>query len=324
MDYLYYIFGILIFIAVVLALEGGYLAWNGSRGPEAARVSRRLRQMSARGADSQQASMIKQRLLSTSPFWQEVLEKVPLAGRIDQLLLQSGLNWSVGYMLAVSLACLAGGMCAGAVLFKAWSGALLAGLLLALVPLMMVRRARKQRLRQIEAQLPDALDMMGRALRAGHAFPTALKMVGDEMSLPISEEFKTVFDEVNFGMSMQDALTSMANRVTLTDMRFFVIAVVIQRETGGNLAELLASISAIMRDRIKLMAQVRVLTAEGRMSAWILSLLPFGAAGLIQLTNPTFMRLLFTDPIGMFLLGTAGALMVVGVFIMRSIIDIRV
>jgi tight adherence protein B len=232
--------------------------------------------------------------------------------------------WSAGHFLALSLGCLLGGLAAGALLFQGTVGAVLLALACMCGPLLLVRRARSQRLQQIETQLPDALDMMGRALRAGHAFPTALKMVGDEMNAPIAEEFKAVFDEVNFGMSMQDALTSMANRVDLTDMRFFVIAVVIQRETGGNLAELLASISAIMRDRIKLMAQVRVLTAEGRMSAWILSLLPFGAAGLIHLTNPTFLQLLYTDKLGLTMLGISGALMGIGIMVMRNIIDIRV
>lgn len=323
MDYLYYIFGILIFIVVVLALEGGYLAWNASHGPEAARVARRLRQMNMRG-DIATASMIKQRLLSRSPVLHKLLGGMPGVARLDRLLLQSGLDWTVAYLIAAMIASLLLGLMLA---FLMGAGPMVAsavgGLCLAL-PLFGVRRARSARLRRIESQLPEALDMMGRALRAGHAFPTALKMVGEEMAAPISEEFKAAFDEVNFGIAMQDALTSMANRVDLTDMRFFVIAVVIQRETGGNLAELLASISAIMRDRIKLLGQVRVLSAEGRLSAWILTALPFGAALLIQFSNPGFLEVLYTDPAGQKMIGGALTLMAIGILAMRKIIDIRV
>jgi tight adherence protein B len=165
---------------------------------------------------------------------------------------------------------------------------------------------------------------MSRAMRAGHAFPTALKMVGDEMNDPLATEFRAAFDEVNFGISTADALMNLATRVPSTDLRYFVIAVLIQRETGGNLSELLDSISTIIRDRIKLLGQVRVLSAEGKMSAWVLGLLPFGAAAMIQLTNPKFLEVLFTDPGGQKMVMAAGALMVLGVFVMRRVIRIRV
>jgi hypothetical protein len=146
--------------------------------------------------------------------------------------------------------------------------------------------------------LPDAIDLMGRALRAGHAFPTALKMVGDEMAEPVGAEFRTLFDETNYGVSMQNALLNLVARVPSTDLQYFVVAVLIQRETGGNLAELLDNISAIVRDRLKLMGQIRTLSAEGRLSAWILGLLPFATAALINLVNPGFMKVLWEDPIG--------------------------
>lgn len=323
MDYLYYIFGILIFVAVVLAIEGGFTVWNGSRGPEAARIKRRLDSMNRKG-DAERNSMIKQRLMSRSPQLQALLTALPLTGSLDRLLLQSGLSWTVARLLGAML----GAAAAGAVLALWFGAGVLAATAAAaaagLAPLLYVRRARAQRLTKFESQLPDALDMMGRALRAGHAFPTALKMVGEEMSAPLSDEFREAFDEVNFGISMQDALSALAQRVPITDLRFFVIAVVIQRETGGNLAELLANISSIMRDRIKLFAQVRVLTAEGKMSAWILTLLPFGVALMIQLTNPKFLTVLFVSDEGRRLMYMSLAMMAVGIFAMRRIIRIRV
>ena len=323
MDYLYYVFGILIFVAVVLGIEGAFSVWNNAHGPEASRIARRMHAMTKHG-DVQRASLIKQRMLSKSPQFQALLERIQLSGSLDGWLMQSGLQWTVAYLLGMVAVFALGGLSLASLLGLGWSGALVAMLLAGLLPLWHVRRARGKRLTKFEGQLPDALDMMGRALRAGHAFPTALKMVGEEMSPPLADEFRAAFDEVNFGISMQDALTNLAARVPVTDLRFFVIAVVIQRETGGNLAELLANISAIMRDRIKLFAQVRVLSAEGKMSAWVLSMLPFAAALMIQLTNPTFLAVLYTNPTGQKMIAGALGMMLLGVFVMRRIIDIRV
>lgn len=325
MDYLYYATGILVFLAVVLLIEGMYLTWNSAKGPEAERIARRLRMMSAGGhASGESASMIKQRLLSESPLFQRLLLQMPRVSQLDRLLEQSGMTWTVSDLIVLSLICpvLVGG----------------AGLLLRLppliilplmafsvcMPLLIVLRAKGKRLAKVDQQLPDALDLIGRALRAGHAFPTAMKMVGDEMNAPIADEFKATFDEVNFGISMNDALMNMATRVPSTDLRYFVIAVMIQRETGGNLAELLDNISKIVRERIKLLGQIRVLSAEGRMSAWVLGLLPFAAAAMIQLTNPGFLAVLYTDPAGQKMVATALTMMFVGVLAMRKIIRIRV
>jgi len=325
MDYLYYIMGTLVFLAVVLGIEGLYLAWNAQKGPEAERVARRLRLMSAGGyAGQQNSSMIKQRLLSESPALQRMLLKLPRVSTLDRLLEQSGLSWSVSDFIVMSL--LSAAVAAGAAIWLGLPTLLIfaaAGLAIDL-PLLYVRRAKTKRLNKIDYQLPDALDLIGRALRAGHAFPTALKMVGDEMREPIADEFRIAFDEVNFGMSMSEALMNLATRVPSTDVRYFVIAVMIQRETGGNLAELLGNISGIIRERIKLLGQVRVLSAEGRMSAWVLGLLPFGAAMVIQLTNPNFLKVLYTDPAGRKMIMGAMIMMGVGVFVMRRIIKIRV
>ncbi|HEY0589843.1 MAG TPA: type II secretion system F family protein [Pseudoduganella sp.] len=325
MDYLYYATGILVFVAVVLLIEGLYLTWNSARGPEAERVARRLRMMSAGShAGGESASMIKQRLLSESPVLQRLLLQMPRVSQLDRLLEQSGMTWTVSDLAVLSLICpvLVGGLA----LFLRVPLLLVLPLMAfsVLVPLLAVLRAKSKRLAKVDQQLPDALDLIGRALRAGHAFPTAMKMVGDEMNAPIADEFKATFDEVNFGISMNDALMNMATRVPSTDLRYFVIAVMIQRETGGNLAELLDNISKIVRERIKLLGQIRVLSAEGRMSAWVLGLLPFAAAAMIQLTNPGFLAVLYTDPAGQKMVATALTMMFVGVLVMRKIIRIRV
>jgi tight adherence protein B len=325
MDYLYYATGILVFVAVVLLIEGMYLTWNSAKGPEAERVARRLRMMSAGGhATGESASMIKKRLLSESPVFQRLLLQMPRVSQLDRLLEQSGLTWTVSDLIALSLICpvLVGGLALFLRLPLLMVLPLMAFSLF--VPLLGVLRAKSKRLAKVDQQLPDALDLIGRALRAGHAFPTAMKMVGDEMNAPIADEFKATFDEVNFGISMNDALMNLATRVPSTDLRYFVIAVMIQRETGGNLAELLDNISKIVRERMKLLGQIRVLSAEGRMSAWVLGLLPFAAALMIQLSNPGFLAVLYTDPVGRKMVAGALTMMFLGVLAMRKIIRIRV
>lgn len=325
MDYLYYLFATLIFLAVVLLVEGAYLIWNSSKGPEAERIARRLRVMSAGSHGGEQnISIIKDRLLSKTPMMQRVLLQMPRVGAMDRLLQQSGVTWSVSDFLGLSLIAFLATLFGTSYLPMPWLFRLVIAVVVALLPYLYVTRAKTKRLDRIEQQLPDALDLMGRALRAGHAFPTALKMVGDEMSDPIATEFRIAFDEVNFGIAMPDALMNLATRVPSTDLRYFVIAVLIQRETGGNLSELLATISAIIRDRLKLMGQVKVLSAEGRLSAWILSLLPFGAAFMIQIVNPKFLEVLYTDPAGRKMLAVAGVMMLLGILAMRKIIHIRV
>src|SRR5262249_39282585 len=243
---------------------------------------------------------------------------------VDRLLLQSGVGMSVGELVGWSAGLGVAGFVAPMLLGSGplW-GLLLAGGLGAL-PTLYVRRARTKRLVKCEAQLPDAIDLMCRALRAGHAFPTALKMVGEEMAEPTGQEFRTLFDEMNYGVSLQDALLNLVTRVPSTDLKYFVIAVMIQRETGGNLAELLDNISKLVRERMKLMGHIRTLSAEGRLSAWILGCLPFVTAGMLSIVNPKFLAVLWTDPIGPKLVGGALTIMAFGVWWMRKIIRIRV
>jgi tight adherence protein B len=324
MDYLFYVFVILIFVAVVLLIEGLYLNWNSSRGPEAARAGRRLKMLSGSDSEVRSTSIVKERLLSESPELQKLLATVPRIQTLDRNLHQSGRSWNVAQFLGLSAAAFFLSFVAVGLAAIPLATKLLVAAAVATLPYLWVLSAKGKRLARLEAQLPDALDLMARALRAGHAFPTALKMVGDEMTDPLAAEFRLASDEVNFGVSMQAALTNLAARIPSTDLRYFVIAVLIQRETGGNLSELLTSISAIIRSRMKLMGQIRVLSAEGKMSAWVLSLLPFGAAGMIQMTNPEFLEVLYTDPAGQKMLMAAGVMMVVGILVMRKIIRIRV
>jgi tight adherence protein B len=320
---LYYLFIVLGFLAIVLFLEGTYLAWNAYRGPEAKRMEKRLRAMSA-GAEIKDSSLLKQRMLAQTPTMDRLLLQIPRIHQLDRLLMQSGLRLSVAGFLGLTLLLTMAGFLLGLLLGMPALIVIVFGAAAGMLPLLYVTRAKYKRLLLIEQQLPDSLDLMARAMLAGHAFTSGLKMVGEETPDPVAGEFSIVFDEINYGISVQDALVNLATRVPSTDLRYFVISVLIQRETGGNLAELLNNISALIRARLKLMGAVRVLSAEGRLSALILTILPFALAGVIYLVNSEFLSVLWTDPIGPKIVAGALMIMIFGMFWMWRVIKIRV
>lgn len=318
------ILGLLVFAALLLLMWGIYQSWHTTKSPEAERVARRLRNAIGDAGSELAVSITKERLLSRDPGLQRLLKSLPPVLALDRLLQQSGMGGTVARLLAMIVAAPLLVLLLTSLAGLGWPLRLVLTALAGALPVMMVSRAKQKRLDQIDSMLPDALDMMGRAMRAGHAFPTTLKMIADEMPQPLAGEFRAVFDEVNFGVAMQDALMNLAQRVPSTDLRYFVVAVLIQRETGGNLTELLTSISAIIRDRIKLLGQVKVMSAEGKMSAKVLGALPFGAAAMMYFTNAEFLMPLYTDPSGRKMLSIAGTLMVIGFFVIRKITHIRV
>lgn len=323
MDITFIVFVVLLFAAVMLLVWGVYVGWRAHRDPEAERIARRLRGVIGGEVREADVTIVKDRRLSDSPDLDAMLRRMPGARRLDRMLMQAGARYLVSALVGMCLACFAAGFLVALWLRVPGLALLPLALAAAGLPLLRLARARVKRMERFEKQLPDALDMMSRAMRAGHAFPTALKLVTDEIPAPLGEEFKVAFDEVNFGVSMADALNNLAVRVPSMDLQYFVVAVLIQRESGGNLTELLASISAIIRERQKLVGQVRVLSAEGRMSAWVLCLLPFGAGIMMYFANPETMGILFTDPAGRKLLGGALVMMAFGLLAIRKVVRIR-
>jgi tight adherence protein B len=166
--------------------------------------------------------------------------------------------------------------------------------------------------------------LLARALRAGHAFGAGLQMIGEEMAEPVAGEFRFVHDEISFGVSLEQALANLSARAPITDLRYFVVAVLIQRDSGGNLTEVLTNLSRLIRQRLKLFAHVRVLSAEGRMSAWLLSLLPFAIGALMSVFNPDFMAPMWSDPLGVTLTRSMLISMACGIVLLRKIIRIRI
>lgn len=314
----------LVFLAVLLLFASGYLLWKQYKGPEARKLQRRLRALSAAHDHSEQTQLVKARVLSEVPLLQRALLRMPRAHMLDRFILQAGLDWSVSGLLLSCAALFALGTLAVLMLSQALVLALVAGIALAILPLLYLQRRRNQRLHQLELQLPEALDLIARALRAGHAFSAGLQMVGDEMAEPIAGEFRLVHDEVNYGTSLEQALGNLGERVPLTDLRYFIVAVIIQRESGGNLTEVLGNLSHLIRERLKLQTKIRVLSSEGRLSAWILALMPFALGAVLYLFNREFMEPLWHDPIGITILQWLAVMMVLGVLLLRHIIRIRV
>lgn len=314
----------LVFVALLLLLEGLRLLWKQYKSPEAKRLERRLRALSAAHDRSAPSMLVKERALSDIPRLQRALQRTPRAYQLDRVIVQSGLEWTVSGLLLGCAILFAFGVLAAVMLRQPMVVAIPLGALLGLLPWFFLQRKRYQRLALMERQLPEALDLMTRALRAGHAFSSGLQMAGDELAEPIAGELRLVHDEINYGTSLPQALTNLSERVPITDLRYFVVAVLIQRESGGNLTEMLINLSRLIRERLKLHDRVRVLSAEGRMSAWILGLMPFGLAAMLNLLNPEFMSVLWNDPIGVTILQWLAALMVIGVLMLRRIVRIRV
>ncbi|MEM4988764.1 type II secretion system F family protein [Collimonas sp. H4R21] len=319
------VFSVLVFVAVVLLLEGFFMMWKSYRGPEAKKISKRLQALSASLDKTKQSQLLKQRMLSEIPLFERILLSLPRARRLDRFILQAGLDWTVSKLLLSCVALAVAGCLAMTFLVhqSLLLGAAL-GIALAALPLLYVRHKRSRRLARIEQQLPDVLDLITRALRSGHAFSSGLQMVGDEMAEPIAGEFRIVHDEVNFGVSLQQALTNLSERIPITDLRYFVVAVLIQRDSGGNLTDVLGNLSRLIRERLKLLSKVRVLSSEGRLSAWILGLMPFALGAAMSFLNPDFMKPLWHDPIGIAIIKYMLVLMVLGILVLRKIIRIRV
>jgi tight adherence protein B len=243
----------------------------------------------------------------------------PLKEFIDQ----SGVKMTIGSFL-LSIACLAllGFVITFRFTFNIWfslAGAALFGSL----PYLYVKRAKTKRLYKFEEQFPEAIDLVSRALRAGHSLPTGLNMVADELSAPVGTEFRTLYDEQNFGLTLPEALRNFARRIPVLDARFFVTAVLTQREAGGNLAEVLDNLAEVIRARFKVKRQVRVISAHGRITGWVLAGLPPSVAVAAFVISPMHIQTLLGDPIGINMIMAAAVMQVVGTLIIRKIVDIE-
>jgi tight adherence protein B len=315
---------LLVFVSVVLLVEGAWLLWRARHGAAAVRLQRRLDLVAHKTDAAPLRPLLKSRRMGELPALARALSGVALAARLNGLIAQAGLHWPLARVLLASAAAGAAGLVLGMLGAQPFvPGLALAGVPAAL-PWLYVTWKRRRRLRRLEQQLPEALDLIGRAVRAGHSLPLGIQLLAEEMPDPIAAEFRLVHEQVSFGVSLQQALAGLCERVPLTDYRYFAVAVLIQRQSGGNLTEVLGNLSKLIRERLKLLSRIRVLSSEGRMSAWTLALLPFVLGALLFYVNPTFMRPLWVDPIGLGMLRVLLSMMFLGIIVLSRIAKIRV
>jgi tight adherence protein B len=268
--------------------------------------------------------ILKREVYSDLPIINAILRRVKLAADLDTLIKQANSSLTVGRVLFGALViAIVAGVLAGTYMHNAPLG-LVVGLAAGCSPYIFLRMKRTARLRAFEAMLPEAIDLLARALRAGHALTAAIEMVSKEIADPVGTEFRRVFEEQNFGLPIREALINMAKRVPVPDLQFLVTAMLVQKETGGNLAEVLDKTGTVIRERSRLLGQLRIYTAQGRMTGWILGLLPFIVFMLMNFVNPSYARTLINDPMGRKAVWLGLALMAIGVWMIRKIVDIKV
>lgn len=273
-------------------------------------------------------ALVRDELLSEIPAFDSLLRRSARVSNLQILLSQANIDMRAGNVLLI---CLVTAAVCGALVFLAggsspwapmvaWVALILGGIL----PYSYVSYRRTRRFQRFEELFPEAIDTLARAVRAGHAFTVALEMIANEVSDPIASEFRKLFEEQKFGLPVRDALMNLTERVPLVDVKFFVTAVMLQRETGGNLAEILDNLSYVIRERFKIMRQVRVYTAQGRLTMMLLMGLPPIIVVTMLILNPSFIRPLFADPIGHVLVVAGITLQTFGYFVIRRIIQIQV
>ena len=327
--------GLLILLVLAFALGvalvlGGYLGVTKVPGMMLQRrLDVRLQEVSQlpeeRGGDAAPgAVLLKEELVGPLPGVDRMLKGTAKGSALAKWIEQSGVKMT---LTSVLLTACASGAVIGLVVamsVRAPWGLPVGFALGFMIPFLVLNVKRGKRMRTFEEAFPEALDLISRALKAGHAFATGLKMVADEMDEPVGPEFRKTFDEQNFGLPLKDALDNLTQRVPLIDVRFFATAVLIQRETGGNLSEILENLAHVVRERFKILRQVRVYTAHGRMTGYVLLALPAVLCIALSFINPDHMNLLFREHIGQMLLLTAIVMQAIGYFWIRQVVKIEV
>jgi len=266
----------------------------------------------------------KEELFSALPMLNRMLLKFEIAPRLRALLYQANLKWTAGGLILMSVTCFLIPSYLIHLRIGSLALSLLIGFFFGASPLLFVLFMRKRRFDKFEQQLPEALDLMVSAMRAGHSLNSSLDLVANEVPDPVGGEFRIAFDEQNYGLELKTAMNNLISRVPLQDLKMMVTAVLIQKESGGNLAEVLDKVAYVIRERFRLKRQVRVHTAQGRMTGWILSILPLVLGVGLYLINPKNMSLLWTRELGIKLLWMAGIMTIIGSLIIRKIVNMEV
>jgi tight adherence protein B len=318
------------FIAVwALAMIGWFVVTKYIKSSDLDRIKARLAgtnkaKKAKSGKVKGEASVMQQDTGPKNKVAQKIVDKFQLGPRIAIFLEQAGMRWAPARLVHTCILSFMGGFILGWMLTSSILIAIILGAVLSLAPVGWIWRKRKARLHRFEELFPDALEFVSRSMRAGHAFSVSLEMIHREFQEPVSGEFRRTFEEHNLGLPIEVALQKLAKRVPSLDVHFFVSAVLLQKRTGGNLAEILDKLAYVIRERFKLRGRIRAVSAHGKMTATALSAIPAAVAILMFYTNPDYVKFFFKDETGQIMMGSAVFLQLVGYLIMKKIVNIEV
>ncbi len=319
-----FVIGAIIFFIAIIVIELSIYAVKNMRSVNRAKIRKRLRKHTYDKDSTGQIDIVKKRVLSDIPFFNKLLLKIPGVKGLDRLTMKANSKYPAGFYVLVALFLgTVGFMGINFFLLNRFSSLLLASLL-ACLPFLHLHSLKQKRIEKFRSQLPEALDLIARALKAGHSLNSGIKLAADEFDDPLGPEFDETLGEINFGVSTANALKNLVGRIECPELKYFVVAVILQRETGGNLAELIENLAHLIREKFKFQGKVRTLSAEGRLSAVILVAIPFLIAIYLHFANPKYLAILFSDPIGRIMVGAAAIMMTIGILVMKKMVKIKV
>ena len=313
----------LFFVAALLGLIAVYMAYAAVRSSPAYELKKRLRTLAVEAYEGLPVDIRVEILVAMTPL-DKFLYKFKLARKLDSFMDKAGLKIDMKVFLLFVVFCAAAGFVIGAVLGRGIIFSFIFLVILGAIPFIYLRLEKTRRAVKFTEQFASALDMMARSLRAGHSLASALQVVGTEMSEPVAGLFRSVYEEQTYGLSLKDAFAHMISRMDTTDLRFVVTAVSIYREIGGNLAEILERLAQTIRERVKIRRQVRVYTAQARMSGYVLAALPIFVALFFYVIAPDYIGELWVAKIGRYLIAGAITLQIIGFFVIKKIINIKI
>ena len=314
-----------ILFGLLLILSFGVLLYFLKPTPAETAVQQHLEGIEEiRAVSADGTTILKEQGFSSTPWLDDLIRQLPGSVTLSRLIRQAGRKWQMSSLLFFSLLAtvITWWLASFAISNLVLSACV--GVVLGLSPYLYLYILRETRFRRFDTILPEAVDLMARGLRAGHAVNAVLEMVGQEVADPVGSEFRALAEEQSLGLPIREAMMNLVQRVPLDDVRFLTTAILLQKETGGNLALILDKTAAVMRERARLRGQLRIYTAQGRITGWILCFVPFVMFGLIGTVNRDYERILFTDPTGLHLLYAGLIMMVIGILLIRKIIDIKV
>jgi tight adherence protein B len=317
--------GLGIFLFSVIIIQLIVYAYGNMRSTQRKKIRKRLRKhVYIEQGGGGGTEILKSRVYSDIPFLNQLIKIIPGIHSLDNLVIQANAKGSFSVYILTALIIGITGLFITNTLIRNLPFATLLSVMLSSLPFIYLTHLKRKRTKKFKKQFPDGLDLIARALKAGHAFSGGMQLAADEFEDPLGPEFAEALEEINFGISVSDALKNMAQRIDCIEVRYFVVGVILQRETGGNLAELIQTLAMLIREKIKFQGKVRTLSAEGRLSGIVLACLPIVFVGIVASLHPSFFLPLITDPIGKILIVAALVLTIIGAFIIKEMVTIEV